>query len=89
MTINGELLSLNQVLKRARDRWEHATPRFRVRELLLPEPDYRQHILTLTEEDRVFTSLRHEMHGMVCFAMATGLRLANIIYLKWDQINYR
>jgi integrase len=57
-----------------------------MRELLLPEPDYRQHILTPTEEDCLFKSLRQDMQGMVCFAMATGLRLANVIYLKWDQI---
>lgn len=88
ITVNGDLLYLNQLLRRGRDLWDVAIPKFRVRELLLPEPDHRQHILTPTEEERVFSLLRDDMQGMVCFAMATGLRLSNVIFLKWDQIKW-
>jgi integrase len=28
------------------------------------------------------------MQGMVCFGMATGLRVSNVIYLKWSQIKW-
>lgn len=88
VTVNGELLFLNQVIKRARDLWGCATSSFKIRELLLPEPDYRQHILTPTEEDHLFTALRQDMQGMVWLAIATGLRLSNIIYLRWNQIKW-
>jgi integrase len=87
-TVNGELLFLNQIVKRGREIWDVATPIVRIRDFLLPEPDYRQHILAPTEEERLFGSLRQDMQGMVCFAMATGLRLSNVIYLKWDQIKW-
>ncbi len=87
-TVNGDLHFLAQVLKRAEDVWDVAVAKVKIRKILLTEPKNRQRILTVEEEDRLFMALRPDMHGMVRFALLTGLRLANVIYLKWEQIDW-
>ena len=44
--------------------------------------------LKVDEEARLFENLRLDFHPMVKFALATGIRLANLVNLSWTQIDF-
>lgn len=56
--------------------------------LLLDEADERIRSLSADEERRLFQNLRADYHPMVRFAIRTGMRLGNIISLKWRDIDF-
>ncbi len=86
-TINGELKLIAGILNRA-NLWGVSAAKIHFKEILLPEPADRQHILTADEEERLFRALRPDLRGMVRLALITGLRLRNVIELTWKQVNW-
>jgi integrase len=87
-SINRELGHLRTVLIHARDSG-FEVPHFKWKEkLFLDEPENYQHPLNEEQEARLFAVLRHDLHDMFEFAIATGLRLDNIITLRWDQVDW-
>lgn len=86
-SINRELSHLRSVLIHARDNGAEI-PRLDWKKLFLPEPDRYETILTLEAEGQFFAELRRDFWPMVEFALATGLRLDNVINLRWSQIDW-
>jgi integrase len=86
-SINRELTHLRTVLIHARDNGEDV-PRIEWAKLLLPEPDRYQTILSIDAEAQFLEALRPDFWPIVDFGLATGLRLENILSLRWPQIDW-
>jgi integrase len=86
-SINRELGHLRTVVLSAA-RWGHKVPRIEWRHLFLEEPENVQLVLSETQEEKFFHALRPDFHALVAFALATGLRLENLIGLRWDQVDF-
>lgn len=88
-SVNREIELLRRVYKRADKVWRvdvGEMPNWS--EILLPEPEGRVRELTDAEEGRLFAELRPDFHAMARFAIWTGLRLSNVIGLRWDQVDF-
>lgn len=55
----------------------------------LQEPEPRSRELSRDEEDALFKSLRTDMHAIVLFALATGLRKENAVSIRRRDIDLR
>ncbi|WP_417480929.1 tyrosine-type recombinase/integrase [Maricaulis sp.] len=55
----------------------------------LQEPEPRSRELTRDEEDALFKNLRTDMHAIVLFALATGLRKENAASIRRREIDLR
>lgn len=87
-TVNREL----SVLKRAFNlaiNWKMAdeNPVQKVRFLRQPEP--RERILTEDEEERLLEASSEHLRPVILVALRTGMRKAEIVTLRWDQIDMR
>lgn len=89
-SVNIEIEHLRAVLNRAGVLWGVAVPvpALPWKALLLDESGEREHVLSEAEEERLFAALRPDFHGIVRFALLTGLRLANVIELSWRQVDW-
>jgi integrase len=88
-SVNIELQHLRAVLNRARDVWEAAVAKIDWKKVMLEEAGQREHVLSGDEEERLFAALRPDYHGLVKFALLTGVRLHNVITLSWKQVDKR
>lgn len=84
-SVNIELGHLRSVVYRARDRWDEAVPKLIWKDIMLEEAGIKENILSDDKEERLFTALRSDFHAMVRFALVTGLRLGNVINLRWKE----
>jgi len=86
-TANRVLSLIRAILNRAKNEWEwiDGVPNFR----FLPEPNERIRWLTHDEASILLAELPSHLEAMARFALATGLREANVTGLKWSQIDLR
>jgi integrase len=86
-TANRYLALLRAILRRARDDWEwvDAIPRIR----LYPEPKKRVRWITQAQAATLVSELPPHLAAMAAFTLATGLRQANVSYLRWDQVDLK
>ena len=84
-TANRVLSLIRAVMNRAKDEWEwiDSVPSFR----FLPEPNARIRWLTHDEAARLLAELPEHLEAMARFALATGLREANVTGLTWDKVD--
>ncbi len=84
-TVNRMLALLRSILRRACFDWEWmgAIPKVR----LLREPTRRVRYLTANQAERLLRELPPHLAEMATFALATGLRKANVTGLQWSQID--
>lgn len=87
-SVNIELEHLRAVMRRASSLWGAAVPDIPWRRLLLEEAGEHEHILSATEEERLFVALRSDFRPMVRFALSSGARLGNVIGLTWAQVDF-
>lgn len=87
-SVNIELEHLRAVMRRADTVWGNAVAAVVWKDVLLEESGEREHILSVTEEERLFAALRPDHRAMFRFALLSGARLGNIIGLRWDQIDW-
>lgn len=83
-TVNRIMAVLRAILNLARDEWEliSATPRVK-----LLKAKERTRFLTPEEAGQLVEALPKRIRPMVLFALATGLRQANVLNLEWSEIN--
>jgi integrase len=86
-TVNRYLSLIRAVLRRAWREWEWLVRVPYVR--LLPEPKRRIRWLTPGQAISLLENLTPLQRDVVLFALATGLRHANVVGLRWDQIDMR
>ena len=83
-SVNAILQVIRSVLRAAQKRgWLDHVPPIR----LLPEPSRRIRYLSDDEERRLLAALPKHLADVARFALATGLRMANITGLEWRQVD--
>jgi excisionase family DNA binding protein len=86
-TVNRYLAILRKMLKLAKE-WGDFPEEKQIRIKLLSEGDNRkERILTDDEEQRLFQESSELVRSVVFFALNTGMRLREILNLKWSQID--
>ena len=86
-TANRHLALIRSILRAARDDWEWIDHVPKVR--LFHEPRKRVHWITNDEAFRLLEALPPHLADMAQFTLATGLRQANVSYLRWNQVDMR
>ncbi len=84
-TVNRMLAVIRAILRRAAFDWEWLDKIPKVK--LLPEPKRRVRWLTHEEAGALIKELPEHLAEMVRFALATGLRQANVTGLEWSQVD--
>lgn len=84
-TVNRYLALVRSILIRARDEWEwiERSPKIR----LFKENNSRERSLTIEQAKILLDELPVHQRSTVLFALATGLRLSNVVKLEWAQVN--
>ena len=84
-TVNRVLEVLRAILRRSVEEWEWIDKAPKIR--MLKEPTRRIRFLTRDEAQRLLSELPAHLANMAAFALATGLRRANVTGLRWQQID--
>jgi len=84
-TVNRVLEVLRAILRRCVEEWEWIDKAPKIR--MLKEPTRRIRFLTREEAQRLLSELPAHLANMAAFALATGLRRANVTGLRWQQID--
>ena len=87
-TINRELELLRRVFRRALTLWKVSVEMPAWKELFLLEPEDRNVSMSRSQEEALFEALRPDFHPMVRFALASGLRVRNVLFLRWSQVDW-
>lgn len=85
-TINRELEYLRCTLNTARS-WGYNTPDMGFKGVMLREPEARTKYLTPEQAEQLLDACSPLIRDVVEFALYTGLRVENILSLKWSQVN--
>ncbi len=86
-TVNRYLAILRKMFNLAKE-WGDFPENKQMRIQLLPEGDNRkERILTEDEEQRLFQTSSELVKSVVFFALNTGMRLREILNIKWSQID--
>jgi integrase len=84
-TVNRTLEVVRAILRKAVHEWEWLERAPAIR--MLPEPKHRTRWLTQEEAERLLSELPDHLAEMARFALATGLRRANVTGLEWSQVD--
>ena len=84
-TANRYMALVRAILRKAANEWEWLDREPKVR--MYRENDRRVRFLVREEADRLIRELPMHLAEMSRFALATGLRRANITGLEWSQVN--
>ncbi|HAE99823.1 MAG TPA: site-specific integrase [Methylophilaceae bacterium] len=84
-TVNRYLALIRSILIRARDEWEWLEKAPKIR--LFKEQNIRERSLTIEQAKLLLSELPVHQRATVLFALATGLRLSNVVKLEWAQVN--
>ncbi len=84
-TTNRYLALVRSVLIRARDEWEWIDKVPKIK--LFKESAGRERALTPDQARRLLDELPDHQREVVLFALATGLRQRNVLWLQWNQVN--
>lgn len=86
-SINRELNQLRAVLKRAERAWSVPCRAINWSTHRLTEPAQRRRYASAEEERLILEHAAPHLRDVIRFALLTGLRRANILGLKWSQID--
>lgn len=84
-TVNRYLAVVRSILLRARDEWEWIDKAPKVR--LFKENPGRDRSITVEQAERLLAELPAHQRDVTLFALATGLRQANVLRLEWSHVN--
>ena len=84
-TVNRYLALVRSVLIRARDEWEWIEKAPKIK--LFKESNDRERSLAIGQAKVLLNELPLHQYSTVLFALATGLRLSNVVGLEWGQVN--
>jgi len=84
-TVNRTLELVRAILRKCVNEWEWLDRAPRVR--MLKEPTRRIRFLNRDDAIRLLAALPEHLADMAAFALATGLRRANVTGLQWTQVD--
>ncbi len=84
-TVNRYLALVRAILLRSRDEWEWLDRVPKVR--LLKEGPGRERSITVEQAQTLLGELPEHQRDIVTFALATGLRHANVLGLEWSHVD--
>jgi integrase len=84
-TVNRVLEVLRAILRKCVNDWEWLERAPKIR--MLKEPTRRIRFLSREEAQRLLLALPAHLADMAAFALATGLRRANVTGLQWSQVD--
>ncbi len=87
-SVNRVLSTLRKIINKSRDEWGYQAPDIRIRKHMLTEPEARTRWLTPAEAERLIACAAEHLKKPIRCALLTGLRLSNILQLRWDQIDF-
>ncbi len=87
-TINRRLAVMSGAWNRATDLWGWDLPRVPWRRLKLVEPDVEDRSLTEAEQVRLIAECPDHVRHAAMLALMTGLRLAPILQLSWEDVDF-
>ena len=88
-TINRTVTEvLRRIWLRASRKWEQQLPTIDWKDLMLPEPKERIRELRDHEETTLFEHMRPDYRPVLRFALASGLRLKEVVGLRWANIDW-
>lgn len=85
-TVNRMLAVTRAILRRAALEWGWIDQAPKVR--MLPVPKRRIRFLTPEEAERLLSELPPHLADMARFSLETGLRKANVLDLRWTQVDF-
>ncbi|OPZ77963.1 MAG: Tyrosine recombinase XerD [Alphaproteobacteria bacterium ADurb.Bin438] len=91
-TVNRYLSALVTVINRARDYWDMNTPDFKIThtKFKLKEPaENIKYFKDWEELQQVIDNAAEHLKPIIYTAIYTGLRINNILGLKWENINFK
>lgn len=87
-SVNRVLSTLRKIINKSRDEWGYEAPDVRIRKHMLCEPEARTRWLSQLEAQRLIDCAADHLKNPIRCALLTGLRLSNILKLRWDQIDF-
>jgi len=87
-TVNRVLSTLRKIINVATQEWEYQGPDVRIKKHMLPEPEARTRWLSEEEAERLIAGAADHLKKPIRFALLSGVRLGNIIGLRWEQIRF-
>lgn len=78
---------LRAIMLRARDIWKVQTGDVDWKEHLLPEPDPIEREASPGEEARLLEAMREDYRDMFAFDFLSGLRLAELVGMRWSRVD--
>lgn len=85
-TINRALEVVRRICNLAYQEWDWLPKAPRIR--MLREPKRRVRFLVREEADRLLEALPEHLRPVVRFALATGCRMSEILYLEWSRVDF-
>ena len=88
-TVNRSVTEpLRKVLRKAADVWDQTVPKIDWRLHMLPEPNERVRELSADEEARLLAEIRPDYQPLFRFSLASGVRRAGCLALRWSDIDW-
>jgi integrase len=88
-TVNRKLDTLSALMRRAGDRWGVEISPIRISKHKLVAPEARTTWITVEQANKLIDASAPHLKPCIRFALLTGLRLSNIIGLKWEQVDMK
>lgn len=87
-TINRYLAALSAIISRARDYWDFNVPRFKISKFKQKEPVENLRHFTLNEAENIANAAAPYLRPIIWTGLYTGLRLGDILFLTWAQVDF-
>lgn len=88
-TLNRELAIISAVVNMARDKWKVKTVYVKIRKFMMREPSENvKYLKTWKDAQNIIDAAPDHIKPIIYTALYTGLRLGNILNLKWSDIDF-
>ncbi len=88
-TVNRSVTEpLRKIITRAAKTWREPVQAIAWKTHLLKEPKERVRELRGDEEARLFAALREDYHPILRFAILTGVRLGEVVRIRWQDVDW-
>ena len=87
-TVNRYLALLSVILTTAREEWHYECATIKISKFKLPEPAENVKYISRDMVEKIIAAAPQYMRPFIRTAIFTGLRLGNLLALKWENIDF-